>query len=172
MQILHILGAHPRIIKFKGGDAQQGLRLENPVNGNVAQNLHHASLSQKLKWSQQVAEAVAYIHSRGVLHCDIHTHNLLPFDAENVELADFQGRHLFPDRSMHLDGYPSENIKSWMLRHDANHTDQKTDISALGSAIYEIMQGHEPFLELDPRDDESEILARFESTRFPSLRPD
>ena len=59
-----------------------------------------------------------------------------------------------------------------MPRHDANHTDQKTDIFALDSAIYEIMQSHEPFPELDPRDDESEILARFESTRLPSLRPD
>ncbi|KAI9877506.1 MAG: hypothetical protein M1830_003736 [Pleopsidium flavum] len=45
-QIFHILGAQNRVIKFKGGDAQHGLRLEYAVNTNVAQNLHHATVSQ------------------------------------------------------------------------------------------------------------------------------
>jgi hypothetical protein len=38
-QIYTILGHHNRIIRFKGGDAWQGLRLEYATNGSVAQCL-------------------------------------------------------------------------------------------------------------------------------------
>jgi serine/threonine protein kinase len=49
----------------------------------------------------------------------------------------------------------------------------KTDIFALGSAIYEMVTGHEPFPELDSLDDshEAEIRARYKSGRFPVLDP-
>lgn len=58
-----------------------------------------------------------------------------------------------------------------MPRSDLNHADRKTDIFALGSAIYYIIQGHEPFPELNSLDDgdKSEIIARYSSGRFPPL---
>lgn len=37
-----------------------------------------------------------------------------------------------------------------MPRSDSNYADQKTDIFALGSTIYYMMTGHEPFPELNP----------------------
>lgn len=44
-----------------------------------------------------------------------------------------------------------------------------TDIFGLGSTIYTIMQGHEPFPELDTFDDEATIATRFAARQFPAL---
>jgi hypothetical protein len=43
----------------------------------------------------------------------------------------------------------------------------KTDLFALGSAIYFIMMGHEVFPDLDSNKDEEEIERRFRSGQFP-----
>lgn len=75
------------------------------------------------------------------------------------------------DRRRHVDkdGLARENIKSFMPRADPNYSDRKTDIFALSSAFYYIMQGHEPFPDLDPFDDEELIEARLASRQFPEL---
>ena len=173
-QIYTILGDHDRIIKFKGGDGR-GIRLEYAINGSVAQYLKQANVSpttsQRLKWAQQAAEGMVYIHRLGVLHCDTNVNNLLLDENLDVKFADFQGRYLSPDGTLLLNGLSSENVKSSMPRSDPNYADQRTDIFALGSAIYYMMTGHEPFPELNPfdDDDEAEIVARYRSGRFPGL---
>ena len=58
-----------------------------------------------------------------------------------------------------------------MPRAYPDYSDRKTDIFALGSAFYYIMQGHEPFPELDSRLDEVEIEARFKPHQFPDMDP-
>jgi serine/threonine protein kinase len=153
------------------------MRLEYAINRSVAWYLKQANVSpttsQRLKWAQQAAEGMAYIHKMGVLHCDTNANNLLLDKNLNVKYADFQGRYLSPDNTIILDGLSSENVKSSMPRSDPNYADQKTDIFALGSAIYYIMTGHEPFPELDSfdDDDEAEIVARYKSGQFPVLDP-
>ncbi|KAF2241372.1 hypothetical protein BU26DRAFT_440754 [Trematosphaeria pertusa] len=67
--ILGVLGSHPRIIKLKGWD-KEGLRLE---------------------YARQAAEAVAYAHTKDVLHCDIRLGNLLLDKSFDIKLCDFQG---------------------------------------------------------------------------------
>ncbi|KAH6710667.1 kinase-like domain-containing protein [Leptodontidium sp. MPI-SDFR-AT-0119] len=162
-QIYTILGDHDRIIKFKGVEGT-GIRLEYATYRSVAQYLRKAkaspTTSQRLTWAQQAAEGMAYIHKRGVLHCDTNANNLLLDRNLNIKFADFQGRYLSPDGTIALDGLSSENVQSYMPRSDPNHADQKTDIFAFGSAIYFMMTGHEPFPELDSfdDDDEAEIL--------------
>jgi serine/threonine protein kinase len=119
----------------------------------VAQYLRQTNVSpttsQRLKWAQQAAEGMAYIHRLGVLHCDTNANNLLDEDLD-IKFADFQRRYLSLDGTILLNGLSSENVKSSMPRSDPNYADQKTDIFALGSAIYYMMTGHEPFPELDP----------------------
>ncbi len=79
-QILEVLGQHQRIIKFKGKH-EDGLILEYMPNGSVADYFYNPnprpSMKERLKWALQAAEAVAYVHARGVLHCDVGVGNLL-----------------------------------------------------------------------------------------------
>ncbi len=54
-----------------------------------------------------------------------------------------------------------ESIESFTSRPDPNYFDRKTDILALGSTFYHIMQGHEPFPDMDPFNNEEQIQGRF-----------
>ncbi|KAK3309279.1 kinase-like domain-containing protein [Chaetomium strumarium] len=82
-QILERLGQHPRIVS----------------HGNLQAYLaeHHAStpLDQRLRWCRQLAEALDYIHGRGVLHSDLRPGNILVHEttpgARDLMLADFGG---------------------------------------------------------------------------------
>ena len=169
-RILTTIGPHKHVIGFKGQRAD-GLMLERLRRGSLAQFLrdYTPTLQQRLAWARQATEAVAVTHKAGVLHCDINVNNFLLDDNLTIKLCDFQGRLLRADGSIERDGLARENIKSFMPRVDPNHADQKTDIFALGSTFYHIMQGHEPFPDLDSLKDEEQIEARFVSRQFPKV---
>lgn len=168
-RIYNALGSHPRIISCFGLD-NRGLKLEYASKGSVSEYLRNYEVSreERLRWSRQAAEATAYIHTKNVIHCDINTNNLLLDDNLNVKLADFQGIYV-DQRGETFTGLASENTKSSLPRSIPYRSDEKSDLFALGSAIYYIMTGHEPFPDLDPIEDEYEITRRFRHGEFPSL---
>ncbi|KAH9206598.1 kinase-like domain-containing protein [Leptodontidium sp. 2 PMI_412] len=170
-QNLPAIGDHDRIIRLKGRTGA-GLLLEYACHGSLGRYLssHNPTIQQRITWATQAAEAIALVHEKGVIHCDISVNNLL-LDAElNIKLCDFQGRLLRPDRSVKLVGLSSENVKASMPRADPNHADEKTDIFALGTVFYQIIEGCEPFQELDSFTQEEEIEERFVSGQFPTVR--
>ena len=169
-QILRKIGPHKHIIGYKG-QRDDGLLLERALCGSIAQFLKDniPTWQQSLVWARQATEAVAVIHNAGVIHCDINVNNLLLDNNLTVKLCDFQGRLLRPDGSVDKDGLARENIKSFMPRADPNYSDRKTDIFALGSTFYYILQGHEPFPDMDSFNNEEQIEARFASHQFPEM---
>ena len=169
-RIFQAIGPHKHIIGFKGL-TKDGLLLERAHFGSITEYLQNndPGLQQRLKWAYQAAEALAIVHKKGVLHRDISANNLL-LDAElNVKLSDFQGRLLSPDGEIEEDGLSVENTKSFMPRVNSNYADWKTDIFALGSAFYYIMEGQEPYPDLDPDLHEEQIIERFTSSQFPTI---
>ena len=169
-QILKKIGPHKHIIGYKG-QREDGLLLERARHGSIAQFLkdHTPSQQQRILWARQATEAVAVTHRAGIIHCDVNVNNLLLDDDLTIKLCDFQGRLLRADGSVDKDGLARENIKSFMPRADTNYSDRKTDLFALGSAFYYIMQGHEPFPDMDPFNDEEQIEERFASRQFPEM---
>ena len=169
-QILATIGPHKHIIGYKG-QRQDGLLLERARRGSIAQFLENytPTWQQRFAWARQATEAVAVTHRAGVIHCDVSVNNLLLDGNLTVKLCDFQGRLLRADGSVDRDGLARENIKSFMPRADSNYSDRKTDIFALGSTFYHIMQGHEPFPDMDSFNDEEEIEGRFASHQFPKM---
>jgi serine/threonine protein kinase len=169
-QFLQILGSHPRIIASKGL-TESGLLLGYCPNGDLNNYIishPEISIDQKLRWCKQAAEAVEYIHEKSVIHRDISLRNLLLDKDMNVLLADFQGMLKSTDGKTLLDGLSRECSKSFQPRPHGDYADTKTDIFALGSAIYFIMTGHEVFPELDSSEDEEEIALRFRNSWFPT----
>jgi serine/threonine protein kinase len=73
-QILRILGKHPRIIQLKGRH-EDGLLLEYLPNGSIERYLRSnapcTTVAQRLRWGQQAAEGLAYVHMKNVIHCDV-----------------------------------------------------------------------------------------------------
>ncbi|PPJ60833.1 hypothetical protein CBER1_11637 [Cercospora berteroae] len=165
-RIYSILGSHPRILRCYGLD-EAGLRLGKAANGTLREFLEtEHRLEDKLKWARQLAEAVEYIHSKHVFHCDISPRNCFITKTYDLELGDFQGTYQAPDGTIY-DGYSWEGAKACMPR-DSGTVNYHSDLFAVGSAIYEIMTGHEPYENLDSIDDMEKIEALFSSGTFPS----
>ena len=166
-RIFQAIGPHKHIIGFKGL-TKDGLLLERAPFGSISEYLkdNNPGLQRRLGWICQVTEALVTVHEKLVLHRDISANNIL-LDAElNAKLSDFQGRLLTPSGETQEEGLSIESTKSFMPRADFNHADWKTEIFALGSTFYYIIQGHQPYPELDSNHDEEQIVERFVSGKF------
>ncbi|GIK05061.1 hypothetical protein Aspvir_009160 [Aspergillus viridinutans] len=126
------------------------------------------SFDRRLRWCKQAAEAIKYIHEKRVIHCDINLRNFLLDDNFDLLLSDFQGMLKSAHGETLIDGLSRECSKSFMPRAHGDYADVKTDIFALGSAIYFIITGHEVFPELDSLEDDEEIASRFQNGQFPT----
>jgi serine/threonine protein kinase len=171
-RIYKALCPHPRIITCYGLN-ESGLKLEYAANGTLLGHLHAPDSSgsittaDRVRWAHQAAEAVAYIHTKRVIHCDINVRNILLDEEFNAKRCDFQGEYV-DEHGSHHNGYALENTKAFLPRSD-DHSDEKSDLFALGTAIYEIMTNHEPFPELEAHKDAEEIERRYQEGVFLSV---
>lgn len=171
-QLLEVLGnpGHPHIIASKGM-TEHGLILQRAsgcLNDYITSQTS-IPFERRLLWCKQAAQAVSYIHGKNVIHCDISLRNTLLDKNLDLLLADFQGVLKSADGETLLDGHAREHSKAYMPRV-GDDACVKTDLFALGTAIYEIMTGHEVFPELNTWEEgvDEEILSRFENGLFPT----
>ncbi|AEO60413.1 hypothetical protein MYCTH_2309609 [Thermothelomyces thermophilus ATCC 42464] len=172
-QLFEIIGRHERIIALRGF-TDTGIYLERAPNGTVAEYILESgkpppSVKQRLCWCREAAEAVAWIHARRVLHCDIQPTNLLLDKDLHIKLADFQGRYLSEDGKVLLDGWSGEPCRFCCPRDDDFDADVKTDLFALGCTIYFIMMGHAVFPDIIDGEDGwyEKVEDRFAKGEFP-----
>lgn len=173
-KFFEIIGSHERIIGFKGY-TESGLYLERARNGDLGRYLDPdnenpvPSIQQRLAWCREAAEAVAWIHSRRVLHCDLHPLNLLLDNGLHVKLADFQGRQLSETGEIILNGWSSEPTRFHCPRNDEFDADYKTDLFALGCTIYFIIMGDAVFSDIINGEDRwrEKVKDRFQKQQWP-----
>ncbi|CBX95210.1 hypothetical protein IAQ61_004037 [Plenodomus lingam] len=163
-RILSDIGAHDRITRYLGKQ-EYGLRFERAAKGDVRSYMSTVQLDSipvhlRMKWSTQAAEAISFIHSRRVIHCDVHPNNFLVDDALDLRLCDFSGSVYG-----NLDGGGMESVRFFLPRDAMAAPTIKSDLFALGSVIYYIMSGREPY---DVLPDE-EVTARYSRGDFPGV---
>ncbi len=109
------------------------------------------SLRQAIEIIQQVAEALHYIHSKGIVHCDIKTENILLTEVPDtkrrrlqVKLLDFGlARSTTNTRNTNsLAGTPHYVAPERIRGQKASPS---SDIYGLGILFYEILTGHVPW---------------------------
>jgi len=112
-------------------------------------NQHNDTINNALrrKWSLQIAEAVAYVHQKGIIHSDIGTSNILVHQtSETIDLVliDFGGSTCL---ELDLSGHaiPGNAFLDPKLAASADFKTPKLDIFSLGVVIYIIMTGYYPF---------------------------
>lgn len=148
------MGTHPRITGFLGR-SEHGLLLEPGVG--LAQRLEMDSTREdKWQWARQTAERLGYLHSRGVLHCDLHPENLLLDVQGNTRLCDFQGT------MGELDGAALERVR-YCLPRPGLEPSTRSDNLTLGSNIFRTMTGRDPQHDLADAD----VQLEFEWLHFP-----
>ncbi|SPQ26429.1 f4d012ef-3f5c-4572-9a75-b4a44b840c6e [Thermothielavioides terrestris] len=163
-QIYERLGSHPRIPALLGTqpDALILQRLQCSLRERL---LEHRARNERpptadvLRWALQTAEAMQYIHSRGVCQVDVGTYNVL-LDADgNAKLSDFAGSS--------LDGSPPLICPSAHATHPRLSTSQPSvhsELFALGSLLYELETTYQPFHDKN----DAELEALFGADEFPA----
>jgi serine/threonine-protein kinase len=93
----------------------------------------------------QIASAVDYAHSKGVIHRDIKPSNLILYDAERVKVTDFGIAKLVDAEITHsgtLLGTPSYMSPEQAM---GDKLDGRSDIFSLGVCAFEMLSGEQPF---------------------------
>lgn len=126
---------------FLGTFEPQGLLFVEADLGSLQLFIDHhfeeVSLDDKVSWRWQAAEAIAYVHEKGIIHSDLRPDNFPLYSAKegskSNRLYDFgvNGGHL-PDAGFF------DTRKPWV-------STEQTDIFSLGSVFYTIMEGRWPY---------------------------
>jgi len=167
-KVYNHLGSHPRLIKVIDWDAEECcLTMENMSNGNLKDYLekNNACISepQRRRWILQAVEGLAYLHTKGVIHYDFKPKNILLDENLEAKIADF-GCSAFngskPTGGAGVRYAPPKggNISSGV----------QLDIFALGSTIYAILTGKDPFAGVDSE----ELGDRFWRCDYPDILED
>ncbi|KAI9752907.1 MAG: hypothetical protein M4579_005425 [Chaenotheca gracillima] len=145
--ILQRLGHHPGIVKYLG-QQDRALLLGHASHGDLQAYLDNnpsTDLSQRILWCRQVTEAVAYIHSRGVVHSDLRPRNILVHEttpgSRDLLLCDFGGSTC---DELGLDGgcLPDGPFYNTIFGQESTPA---LDIFSLGSLFYTILTGYWPY---------------------------
>lgn len=102
--------------------------------------------SEVIDFSIQILEALAHIHSKGIVHCDIKPHNILLMKNGKIKITDFGIARmpgvvpdLPPDRAVGTVYYVSpEQAEGKVLDH-------RSDLYSLGIMMYQMASGRLPF---------------------------
>jgi serine/threonine protein kinase len=138
------LGDHPRVIKcVERGDLF--VDLEFAPHGHIEDYLKsHSDIPDncRIRFIQEVIEAVVFIHSKGIIHSDLAARQFLIDGSLHVRLSDFGFSSFgggdvlgFENSSHHLPRDVDGNMPSTV----------QSDLFALGSTLFEIITGKPPY---------------------------
>jgi serine/threonine protein kinase len=127
------------------------------VSGSLFNLLHMKktttlSLEQRMKIAKDVAMVFHYIHSLGIVHRDIKSHNILIDDNMNVKICDFGLARFKADLnkgSMQFSGTPAYMAPELFQKRAYDET---VDIFAYGTLLWELLCREVPYDGLDPSD--------------------
>ncbi|KAM3452023.1 hypothetical protein MY3296_004891 [Beauveria thailandica] len=155
------IGDNARVPRLVHWDASSCcLTLEYLANGSLGsylQNHDQTTIQQRHAWMAQAAEALAAVHAAKVIHCDVAPRNFMLNDALELHIADFAGSSVCGSR-------PTIDVSPRYRRPGRGPVPTYADdLFALGSVLYYIQTGHEPYHEIP----ENEAQDRFTVEAFP-----
>ncbi len=159
-------GTPPFFPKCLGWDAEScALTLQYQRHGDLAtyirdRNALGADLETRRKWATQAARALASLHDKQVIHADVAPRNFLLNDYLDLCICDFAGS-FFPGSPVPSSAPGSRyQARCWGRGYVPTEAD---DLFGLGSVLYFVMTGNEPYSNLD----DVEVERRFQAHEFP-----
>jgi len=124
-----------------GGDLRHEMRTTVERHGNVP-------LETALDWGRQLADALQYLHARGVVHRDLKPDNVLVDEGGRLKVGDFGTALLEGARRLtwkHLsDGVGTPDYMS-PEQIQGERGDERSDVYAWGIMMYEFLAGVVPY---------------------------
>lgn len=151
--------------------------MEYLEGGSLADRMHDGPLSVRnaVRWFWEVAQALAYLHGKAILHCDLKPANVLLDEGGQIRLADFGQARL-----SHESG-PALGTLFYMAPEQLEaqaKPDVRSDIYSLGALLYAMLTGKPPYAteeasrQLASGDTVSDRLARYREIVEQSPFPD
>ena len=104
-------------------------------------------LKETVEIALQLCDALAYAHSRGVVHRDIKPDNVHILPGGIVKLTDFGIARITAEPSITSQGQVFGTPSYMSPEQVASHTvDHRTDLFSLGITLYEMLSGRKPFV--------------------------
>ena len=98
-----------------------------------------------LHFALEIAEALDYAHSQGVIHRDIKPANILLTDEGHAKIADFgvaRLNHTLATHTGEIFGSPAYMAPEQLMR---GHADARSDLFSVGVMLYSMITGFRPF---------------------------
>jgi len=103
------------------------------------------SLAAALQFAQEVAEALDYAHSQGVVHRDIKPANILITEDGHAKIADFGVARLNQELLTQPGGIVGSPAYMAPEQMAGDEADARSDLFSLGVALYSMITGFRPF---------------------------
>jgi WD40 repeat protein len=174
MERLGQLDKHPYVVSLLDADLSKDpayCALELVTGGSLAERVDPASPARPeavADWIEKSAEALAFMHSRGIIHCDLKPANILVDEEGRPRLADFgQASGAGGEGALGSFFYMAPEQASWT--HPPPEV--RWDVYALGATAYALLTGAPPHAEAvkaaldDAADLEQRLKAYGESLR-------
>jgi serine/threonine protein kinase len=116
-----------------------------PLSKVMAGENRRLPLNAALQFAYEIAEALDYAHSQGVIHRDIKPANILITGDGHPKIADFGVARLSQEvvtQTGHLIGSPAYMSPEQMVGKEA---DARSDLFSLGVVLYSMITGFRPF---------------------------
>ncbi len=155
-------------------DGQHFLVLEYLPGGTLKRKLQQVygsggvlSIDEILKYARQTAEGLAHAHSKGIVHRDVKTSNLMLTEEDDVKITDFGVAKLRGTAGATTPGSLVGTI-AYMSPEQAMgiEVDPRSDVFSFGVSLFELIAGRPPF----EAPNEAALITRVASSQAPELR--
>uniref|UniRef100_A0A7E4W3P1 Protein kinase domain-containing protein n=1 Tax=Panagrellus redivivus TaxID=6233 RepID=A0A7E4W3P1_PANRE len=143
---------HPNIVQTYGvstKDIYPCIVMEYCEQGGLYDVLQRRKMTKSLfcKWSREIADGMAYLHSRKIIHRDLKSPNILVDKEDCTKICDFGSLYAYdktfmPSVVMSFVGTSQYMAPEMMKNEPCN---EKVDVWSFGIVLWELLTGETPY---------------------------